>query len=926
LEDALRLLKLLLPLAVLMAMPGIGLAEKRVALVLAAGDYVHLRPLRNPRSDAALIEVTLDGLGFDVTVETDRDLRRMRRALDNFAEDAEGADLALVYFAGHGIEVGGRNRLLPVDADGSSLARLEETSLPLDDLRSTAAASARALIVILDACRNDPFGGAADASGRGAAPLAGDVAELVRPGLGRIGRAENTLFAFSAAPGETAADGEGGNSPFAAALARHLGQDGLEIRSVLTLVQQEVYDATSGRQLPYVESGLPQLFFASMSGKLPEREALLLAMASVTPDLRAEVERVAAASDMPLAPLYGALITADLKTMSAADRDRKLAEAAGAYTRTRAELRTLASEDPDVARLRDEAQESMALGAFESAQAKLAEAARIDAASSEALAGKLVARRVSEAASYQAAGGVALARLDYAAAISSFEQAARLHERIETEPVPDADRRTRSWLLAGLGDLHVRTGATQQALDAYRRMEASARRRLDLAPGSDDAIRDLAISKVRVADALRLQGERVQALAALQQALELRGGQRARMDGNADWISGISGISERIADIRRQNQDYDGALSYYDSTLVFRRWLVEHYGTVFEYRDGLVSILGRIGAIRYDRGEMTAVREAWKERLDVARRLAADFPDNPAASARVMEALISMGDLALAERSFADARAAYEESEARARAEIARDGHLADARYKLAQSLRAKGVALFRLGERPAAHAAFGESLTIMQRLAALDPSNVQWRLYEARILSGIGSAYFDSAEYAAGLEWLQRAAAALRILAESDAADRDSRTALLTAVLEIGRVKRMQDDISGAREAYAEVLSRGRALDLANSPDDVLRESYTAALNNNAVMAEMQGDRAQASADVTELLAMRRADLQADPDGGARGGVLSLLVRLARLSDDPAPHLQAALNLSQEMRASGSLGQFDATPEQVRSWIEALP
>ncbi len=351
---------LVLTIACLAAFP--ALAERRVALVMTADAYRTLRPLRNAVSDGRAVEAALRGLGFEVISETDRDLRRMRRAMDDFREDAKGADVVLVYFAGHGVEISGENRLLPVDGDASSLEALKASSLPLEEIRDAVASTGRIGLVLLDACRSDPFGTVAE-DGRGAVALSAKVAETVRPGLGRVGRADNMLFAFAAAPGQTASDGEDGHSPFAAALGRYLATDGLEIRSVLTLVQQEVYERSGGRQLPYVESGLPQLFFASKTrADLPERERLLLAMADVTPDLRAEVERIASDADMPLAPLYGALIGSDAGALDEAERGARLREAAAAFVKVRDDLRTLGAADPEVAALRDEAGKFLADG------------------------------------------------------------------------------------------------------------------------------------------------------------------------------------------------------------------------------------------------------------------------------------------------------------------------------------------------------------------------------------------------------------------------------------------------------------------------------------------------------------------------------------------------------------------------------------
>lgn len=923
-----RRLRYYVLIACLVAAPSMALAEKRVALVFSAQDYAAIRPLKNPRNDARLIEQALERLGFETSSESDRDLKRMRRALQNFVEDAEGADVAFVYFAGHGVEIAGRNHLLPVDTDASSIERLRETSLPLEEVRAAIAAVAKTVLIVLDACRNDPFGaGPGGEDGRGAVTLApAAVREGARPGLGRVGRAENTLFAFSAAPGEAALDGAGENSPFSSALAGYLGTDGLEIRSVLTLVQQQVYDETGGRQLPYVESGLPTLFFASPNGALPEREALLLAMADITADMRAEVERVAAANDMPLAPLYGALIAADLKALAGADRASKLEEAAAAYVRARAELRELAASDPDVARLRGEAEAQMGLGAFDKARAILAEAVEIDAGSADALAGKLVARRVSEAASLKAAAGVSLAQLDYAAAIDAYEKAAALHAWIEREAVPDADRRARDWLLADLGDLHAQLGSTTEALDAYRRMEAAARLRLAHSGDSDDAVRDLGLAMLRIADMLRAQGDIAGAQASLEENLKLRGAQRARMEGNADWLTSVANITERIGDISRQRQDLDGALRYYDATLGFREWLVEHYAHRPENRDGLLSILGRIGSVRYDKADFAGAGAVWERRLEAARAFAADFPDRPSAAIRLSDALLAIGDAALATGAGERALAAFEEAAAGARALTARDGRQAGARYALAQSLKGAGWAHLALGDRPAGYAAFGEALAVMEALTGHDPRNVQWHLYRARIMSDIGTARYQAGDYDEAADVLARSVEDLRLLVDGPAADRDSRLALMRAYLDLGRSRRLTDDVAGARHAYAGAVEVGRALDLAASEDSALRGNFEAALYNLGVMAETLGAREDAAAAFSDILVLAEAADARRPDRETKRRLLDLHVRIARLSPDPRPHYAAALALSEALAARAELGEFDATPAQLRGWLGDAP
>jgi uncharacterized caspase-like protein len=152
-------LRLLFALLLILSATAAAVAERRVALVIAEDDYRQVRALANPVHDGEAMEAALKKLGFEVILETNRDLRRMRRALDDFREDAKGADVALVYFSGHGAEISGDNRLLPIDADASSLDTLEKTSLPLEEVRDAVAATAKVGLIVLDACRSDPFTG-----------------------------------------------------------------------------------------------------------------------------------------------------------------------------------------------------------------------------------------------------------------------------------------------------------------------------------------------------------------------------------------------------------------------------------------------------------------------------------------------------------------------------------------------------------------------------------------------------------------------------------------------------------------------------------------------------------------------------------------------------------------------------------------------
>jgi uncharacterized caspase-like protein len=415
-------------------------SEKRVALVIGIGDYETARKLSNPVSDARAVETALKALGFKVVVETDRNSRRLSAALDEFAEENKGADLALVFFAGHGVQAGGRNFLLPTDAKTDSASALEASSLSLERVFTRLAEIAPKRIILLDACRNDPFGKPGAAGGRGGGTIVGKGSDnapqaksspgVIQFGLGRVGRADGAVYGFATAPGTTASDGDGANSPFTAALAAHLGQAGLEFGSVMKLVQMEVYERTRGRQLPYIEDALPDLVFADTKGEpLPERDLLLLAIAKIDNDTRAQVERIAAASDMPLAPLYGALLAAKAGPSEADAREKRLARAAEDFVKVRNDLKTLESSDPEVAALRKQAEQQLSLGAFDAARAALTQAIDVDRNSGERLETRLKERNLSEAASRAARAGVSRTRLEYRVAAADLAAAAALAER-----------------------------------------------------------------------------------------------------------------------------------------------------------------------------------------------------------------------------------------------------------------------------------------------------------------------------------------------------------------------------------------------------------------------------------------------------------------------------------------------------------------
>jgi uncharacterized caspase-like protein len=226
-----------------------ALADKRVALVIGNSAYQHATKLANPANDAAAVTEMFRRAQFEV-VESRRDLNNaeMRRALRDFSDKSRDADMAVIYYAGHGIEIDGQNYLLPVDAELARDTDAYDEAVSLDRVLQVIEPAKKLRLVILDACRDNPFARtmkrtvASRSLGRG---LAG-----VEPGK------PNTLIAFAAKGGSTAEDGSGGNSPFTTALIKHLTTPGLDLRKAFGLIRDDVIKATGNRQEPFVYGSL----------------------------------------------------------------------------------------------------------------------------------------------------------------------------------------------------------------------------------------------------------------------------------------------------------------------------------------------------------------------------------------------------------------------------------------------------------------------------------------------------------------------------------------------------------------------------------------------------------------------------------------------------------------------------------------------
>ncbi|MGB3308725.1 MAG: caspase family protein [Nodosilinea sp.] len=215
---------------------------RRVALVIGNANYRTLGPLNNSANDAADMARILDSLGFEVIAAIDADLQTMQRRLQEFRAAIREGSVGLFYFAGHGVQYQGKNYLIPVDAPLQDVNDLDLYALPLnavlDRMRD---ANSAANIIILDACRNNPFPG-------------GD--RSAQRGLATVQAARGFYIAYATRPGHVASDGTGRNGTYTNALLRHIGTPGVSIEQMFKQVRNDVDQATGGQQLPWDESSL----------------------------------------------------------------------------------------------------------------------------------------------------------------------------------------------------------------------------------------------------------------------------------------------------------------------------------------------------------------------------------------------------------------------------------------------------------------------------------------------------------------------------------------------------------------------------------------------------------------------------------------------------------------------------------------------
>ena len=229
--------------------PGAANAARRVALIVGNGAYKNAHPLPNPPRDAKLIAATLRELGFQtVTLAADLTRDKFFEALRAFAREAEKADWAVVYYAGHGLEIGGINYLVPVDARLAADHDAETEAVALEQVIAAVGGARKLRLVMLDACRDNPF----------APTMQRTIAlKLVDKGLSNIEPGAGFMVVYAAKHGETALDGDTINSPFALAVARDIREPRVEVRKLFDIVRDDVWTSTKHQQQPFTYGSPP---------------------------------------------------------------------------------------------------------------------------------------------------------------------------------------------------------------------------------------------------------------------------------------------------------------------------------------------------------------------------------------------------------------------------------------------------------------------------------------------------------------------------------------------------------------------------------------------------------------------------------------------------------------------------------------------
>jgi len=544
-----------------------------VALIIGQSKYEQIPALPNPANDARAMAKLLTDLGFDARSVSDRDAGKLKRDLERFVEDAEGADVAFLYYSGHGIESGGENWLIPIDAGMSSLDDAGQSLVAISSVVDELKEIVPVTIVLLDACRTNPFpagamvrkepGGEATPIGSGGlTPVRGAAALDSEP---KATENLGMVVGFAAEPGQPALDGDaGGNSPYAAALLRHLGaMNGVEFGAVMRMVTEEVYLDTKAKQRPWVNESLRRMLYFGVAQDEPsgddalitgERRKLLLTISELPSVNRAQVELVASRDAVPLDSLYGVLRAMGTEQIPEDPNElsRMLDQQAARLKEMFDRARALDTSDPETKKLLASADTAIREGAIETARGFLDDAVgRVEKNEQNVddIEDEIRKKRVADAAIYAQRADVAALAFDFAAAAADYRKAFELVEKWD-ETLRWNYKNKEAEALHALGDATGDQAASLAAIDAYKLL-------LGYVPYGEEN-RDWAITRNNMAVVVQTLGERSSDPAKLQEALEIFQASLAvfeREKDDVNWAAAQNNIGNVLLELGQRQAD-----------------------------------------------------------------------------------------------------------------------------------------------------------------------------------------------------------------------------------------------------------------------------------------------------------------------------------------------------------------------------------
>lgn len=294
----LALLRLCVALVLAAALAGPAAAGKRVALIIGNSAYTHAPPLPNPANDARDVADRLRALGFEVLVGLDRTKAETDVVLRDFSSLLDGADAAVFFYAGHGLQVAGQNYLVPVDAKLAKERDLEFEAVRVDFVlkQMELGREDKTNVVFLDACRDNPLS-------RSLARTMGTRSASVGKGLAQIDAGVGTFIAYSTQPGNVALDGKGENSPFTEALVKRMSEPDRNLTSVMIDVRKDVIASTEGKQVPWDHSALTGEFYFDPNSKGDGSAALQGRVKELEQEVKSKSESAKVAASAALTEL-----------------------------------------------------------------------------------------------------------------------------------------------------------------------------------------------------------------------------------------------------------------------------------------------------------------------------------------------------------------------------------------------------------------------------------------------------------------------------------------------------------------------------------------------------------------------------------------------------------------------------------------------